>query len=58
MTNCKLRINNMPLHDLDKYIVARVDGTELWYYGTYDNEDMAYRVADEIGNGIVVEVGE
>lgn len=55
MTNCKLRINNMPLHDLDKYVVARVDGTELWYYGTYDNEDMAYRVAEEIGNGIVVE---
>ena len=58
MTNCKLRINNMPFHDLDKYIVARVIETELWYYGTYNNEDMAYRVAEEIGNGIVVEVGE
>jgi hypothetical protein len=56
--SCWVKINNLPLHDWDKYIVARVDGTELWYYGTYDNEYMAYRVADEIGNGIVVEVGE
>lgn len=46
----------MPLHDLDKYIVARVDGTELWYYGTYDDEEFAYKVADELGNAFVVEV--
>ena len=54
-----LKVNNLPFHDLEKYIVVRLvgTGTELWYYGTYDNEKYAHEVAEEIGNGFVVEVG-
>lgn len=50
-----LKVNNLPFHDLEKYIVVRLVGTELWYHGTYGNEEYAYKVADEIGNGFVVE---
>lgn len=50
-----LKVNNIPFHDLEKYIVVRLVCTELWYYGAYDNEDYAYKVAEEIGNGFVVE---
>lgn len=53
-----IKVNNMPVSLDDKYIVVRKDHTELWYYGQYDNEDFAYRVAEEIGNGIVIEVVE
>lgn len=51
-----MTINNIPLHIEDKYIVVRLDHTELWYYGQYDDENFAYKVAGEIGNGFVVEV--
>ena len=51
-----MTINNIPLHIEDKYIVVRLDHTELWYYGQYDDENLAYKVAGEIGNGFVVEV--
>lgn len=52
-----LKVNNLPLHDLEKYTVVRLVGTELWYYGTYENEEYAHEVANEIGNGFVVEAG-
>lgn len=50
-----VKVNNIPVTLDDKYIVVRKDHTELWYYGEYDNEDFAYKVAEEIGNGIVIE---
>lgn len=51
-----MMINNLPFTLEDKYIVVRLDHTELWYYGQYDDENLAYKVAGEIGNGFVVEV--
>lgn len=51
-----MTINNIPLHIEDKYIVVRLDHTELWYYGQYNDEEFAYKVADVLGNAFVVEV--
>lgn len=45
------------LKDFDeKWLVVRRDeeSAELWYYGVYDDEEMAYSVAQEIGNGVVL----
>lgn len=47
-------INNMPDNADSKYIVARVDGTDLWYWGNYDDEETANKASVEI-DGIVLE---
>lgn len=38
------------------FVVARVDLTNLWYYGCYETYDRALTVASELGNGVVIEV--
>lgn len=38
------------------FIVARLDGIKLWYYGIYDSKERAENVAREIGNGVVFEL--
>lgn len=56
-------VNNMPkdpgeLRDgKGGFMVARrATDAELWYYGTYGSERRAYAVAEEIQNGVVIEV--
>lgn len=40
----------------DRFMVARgVDG-EMWYYGMYETYERALEVADELTNGVVLEV--
>ena len=51
----KVTVNNLPDYELRKYIVARYEAQELWFYGTYDDLEKAESVAKEIGNGLVVE---
>ena len=52
-------INNMPERDIDDgYIVARRDGADLWYYGTYETEARAREVAQGLDNGVVLEVAK
>lgn len=48
-------INNMPKYAMERnYVVARyVDGS-LWFYGAWDEINEATRIADELGNGLVV----
>lgn len=48
-------IKNIPpdVH-LKEFIVARLYDNDLWYYGSYENENMAEGVAAAIGNGIVL----
>lgn len=48
------KVNNLPTYELDEWVVARFDGLELWFYGTYDDESDAIQVATEIGNGLVL----
>lgn len=35
-----VKINNLPDYDLKKFIVVRFVNHELWFYGTYDLEDL------------------
>ena len=54
------KVNNVAITAKDvekygKYIVARYEGIELWYYGIYETRKRAEEVAYEINNGIVLE---
>ena len=55
---CQIEVNNLPSYDLDRYTVFRLDDGDLWFYGTYENEDRAKEVAKELGNALVVEFDE
>lgn len=50
-----IQITEDKLEKYGKFIVARYEGIELWYYGTYKTRKRAEEVAWEIGNGIVLE---
>ena len=54
-----VEVKNLPKRDsFEAYIVARVCENELWYYGTYAEASRAEYVANEIGNGIVLQTIE
>ena len=45
--------------DPKRYIVARLEDGLLWYWGSWDDVDKAYEVAEEFDNALVcVKVGE
>ena len=48
-----VRINNQPAV-VSKWVVASVVNNELWFYGSFENQDKAIRVADMIG-GVCLE---
>ena len=54
----KVTVNNLPDYELSKYIVARYYSQSLWFYGTFDDLEIAQAVAEELGNGLVVENDE
>ena len=47
-----VKINNAPAN-LHTFTVCRVFEHELWYWGTYDEEEVAVKAAREI-NGVIV----
>ena len=48
-------IKNLPEYAIHhNYIVASVCGNNLWFYGAWDNEDIAYEAAEMI-DGVVIE---
>ena len=47
-------IKNLPRYIPDKYVVARIVNSELWYWGSYDDKVKADRAARELENGVVV----
>jgi len=51
---CNVKINNPPLQ-AERFIVARLSRGKLWYWGSWDDEKEAKRVASEFENGIVME---
>lgn len=55
-----VRINNAPdgLESRCGYEVARYVEGKLWHYGIYESEKRAKCVAEEIGNGLVLKVGD
>ena len=52
----KAIIKNRPEYPLRKYVVAKAICGELWFWGTWDDENEAYRVAKQFDNGCVLEV--
>jgi len=55
---CRAMVRNIP-EDVatgkrQGYIVARVDRGVMWYYGCYETDERAATVADELGNGAVL----
>lgn len=56
--DCKVIIRNVPESIINGkrqgYIVARVDRGVMWYYGCYETDVRAATVADELGNGAVL----
>lgn len=50
----KVEIQNCP-EDTDKYIVARLVMNVLWFWGSWNDKDAAYRVAATFENAIVIE---
>lgn len=49
------KVNNLP-KEVEKYVVVKIedDSRELWYWGTWAEEDGAVRAAKKI-DGIVLE---
>lgn len=63
MANAFLKVNtfvkNCPVSIIeseDNVMVARLVDSELWYYGMYATWERAEEVAQELGNGVVLEV--
>ena len=55
----EMKIFNVPKDVTEPYIVARAsEDCSLWYYGQYESKERAKEVAQELGNGIVVQIGE
>lgn len=51
----KVVIHNLPEQIGAGWLVVRDTRDALWYYGTYEDEQRALEVAEDIGNGIVLE---
>ena len=51
-----VNVKNLPKNVSGKYVVVRYDENTktLWYYGSFDNEDRANQVVEELYNGLVV----
>lgn len=54
MRGLKVFVNNMPAGPCERYVVARVDKGELWYWGSWRNSKDAYEVAKAV-DGVVCE---
>ena len=50
----KVIVNNVPPYAEGKYIVAKAVYGELWFWGAWDDESEAERVAKDFENGFVV----
>lgn len=56
----EVTINNTPdyMENKSGFVVARYVDGELWFYGIYETYKRAAWVAEEIGNGLVLKVGD
>ena len=49
-------MKNTPYRKRPGFMVVKKKGTDLWYYATYESLTMAKKVAEELKNGVVLEV--
>ena len=47
-------VKNIP-PETEKYIVARLDNAELWYWGSWENRKEAEKITRNFGNAVLVE---
>lgn len=50
----KVVIKNLTV-DTIGFIVARLVDCDLWYYGVYETQERAEKVAEALGNGVVIQ---
>lgn len=50
-----ITINNLPDYPLRRYTVCRICDNAIWFYGTYDKEDIADTVTKHLDNAFVIE---
>lgn len=43
---------------VDKYVVARLVGGSLWYWGSWADRKTAHNVASQFDNGVVLEYND
>lgn len=53
----KVTVNNVPVEHC-KYIVARLNNNELWYWGSWADKTEAISVAMRFENAVVVDMEE
>ena len=50
-------VNNVPVEHC-RYIVARLNNTEPWYWGSWEDKTEAISVAMRFDNAVVVDMGD
>ena len=53
--NAKAVIQNKPEYPLSKYIVCKAVDGQLWFWGSWNDLNIALKVAKKFSNGCVVE---
>lgn len=53
---CIVKIENVPNY-VEHFIVARLRDGKLWYWGSWEEQDLAEKAAKDV-KGIVVEVDD
>ena len=50
-----ITVNNCPDYAKDhKFIIARNDDNQLWFYGAFDDKTEVNRIAKELGDSVIV----
>lgn len=52
-----MKVNNLDAEH-ERFVVARVVDGELWYWGSWNTDEAAIRVAQQFDNGVVVDMEE
>lgn len=52
-----MKVNNLD-SEHERFVVARLVDGELWYWGSWDDDKAAKRVAQQFDNGVVVDMEE
>lgn len=52
-----MKVNNLDAEH-ERFVVARLVDGELWYWGSWNTDEAAIRVAQQFDNGVVVDMEE
>lgn len=57
VTQMKVNVQNLPATH-KTYVVARPCDGDLWYWGSWDSEETAHTIANEVGGVVVYDEDE